>query len=40
MGSIFALTVTFSIRIYFIRILKQNLRNFKNKYKAGIFKRV
>ena len=50
MGSIFALTVTleaphslfifFSVRIYFIRILKQNLRNFKNKYKAGIFKRV
>ena len=51
MGSIFALIVTleaphslflffFSIRIYFIRILKLNLRNFKNKHKAEILKRV
>ena len=50
MGSIFALTVTleaphslslfFSVRIYFIRILKLNLRNFKNKHKAEILKRV
>ena len=50
MGSIFALTVTlevphslflfFSIRIDFIRILKLNLRNFKNKHKAEILKRV
>ena len=50
MGSIFALTVTleaphslflfFSVRIYFIRILELNLRNFKNKHKAEILKRV
>ena len=30
----------FSVRIYFTRILKLNLRNFKNKHKAEILKRV
>ena len=39
-GPTLSLSFFFSIRIYFIRILKPNLRNFKNKHKAEILKRV